>query len=101
MSGNRVATPIKDSVSPDTQIPGGIQGNAEITVQEQWNLQVIVDGPSGRQTFDVPITAITLPAIPVWSGWVIGGLLVYGIAVFLLIQGGRTRENRQEIVQMG
>lgn len=86
MSGNRVATPVKDSVSPDPQTPGGIQGNAEITVQGQWNLQVLVDGPSGPQTFTVPVTATTLPAIPFWLGWVLGYIPVYGIVAFLIIQ---------------
>jgi hypothetical protein len=86
MSGNRVATPIKDSTSPDPLVPGGIQGDAEITVQGQWNLQVVVNGPSGQQTFNVPVTATTLPAIPPWLGWALGFIPVYGIIVFLLIQ---------------
>ncbi len=101
MSGNRVATPITASVSPDPQRPGGIQGNAEITVQGRWNLQVVVDGPFGQQTFDVPVTATTLPAIPVWSGWAIGFVPVCGIIVFLLMLAGRKRQDRQGTLQMG
>jgi hypothetical protein len=86
MGANRVATPVTDSVSPDPQHPGGVQGDAEITVQGQWNLQVVVDGPSGQQTFHVPVTATTLPAIPVWLGWSIGFIPVVGIFMFLLLQ---------------
>jgi len=100
MSGNRVATPIKDSISPDAQVAGGIQGNAEITVQGQWNLQVVVNGPSGQQTFNVPVTATTLPAIPPWSGWLIGFIPVYGIVVFLLFVVFR-RQPEQGSLQIG
>lgn len=95
MSGNRVATPIKDSVSPDPQVPGGVQGDAEITVQGQWNLQVVVDGLLGQQTFDVPVTATTLPAIPLWSGWAIGFLPVGGIVIFLLVVVGSKGQSRR------
>lgn len=101
MSGHRVATAVTASVSPDPQRPGGVLGNAEITVQGRWNLQVVVDGPSGKQTFDVPVTATTLPTIPVWSGWAIGFVPVYGIIVFLLIQMGRKRQDRQGTLQIG
>lgn len=101
MSGNRVATPIKDSVNSDPQLPGGVQGDAEISVQGQWNLQVVVDGPSGQQTFDVPVTATTLPAIPLWSGWAIGFIPVCGIIIFLLILVGSKRQSRQRALQMG
>lgn len=99
MEGNRTATPIRDSISPDPQVPGGIQGNAEITVQGQWDLQVVVDGPSGQQTFAVPVTATTLPAIPHRLGWAIGFIPVCGIVLFLLLQAGFKRRARQEALQ--
>jgi hypothetical protein len=86
LNGQFVATPIRDSVSPNAQVPGGVQGSAELTVQGPWTLQVVVDGPAGQQTFAVPVTAITLPAIPTWLGWVLGFIPVYGIVVFLLLQ---------------
>jgi hypothetical protein len=34
--GQYTANPIKDSVSPDPQVPGGVQGAAEISVQGPW-----------------------------------------------------------------
>lgn len=86
MSGDRVATPIKDSIHSDPQRQGGILGNAEISVQGQWNLQVVVNGPSGLRAFDIPVTATSLPALPTWLGWIIGCIPVYGIIGFLLIQ---------------
>lgn len=95
LNGQFVATPIRDSVSPDPQVPGGVQGAAEITVQGPWNLQVVVDGPAGRQMFAVPVTAITLPPIPTWLGWVLGYIPVYGIVVFLLMQ---RRQNSVQLV---
>jgi hypothetical protein len=100
VDGQRAANPVRDSVSPDPRVPGGIQGEAEITVQGPWNLQVVVDGPSGQQTFDVAVTATTLPPIPLWLGWALGFIPVYGLAVFLLIQAGKKRRRKQAIVQM-
>ncbi|HET8841460.1 MAG TPA: hypothetical protein VFN35_08330 [Ktedonobacteraceae bacterium] len=84
--GTLSANPVRDSVSADPQIPGGIQGVAEITVQGSWNLQVVVVGPAGQQTFAVPVTAVTLPPIPTWLGWLLGFVPVYGITVFLFLQ---------------
>ncbi len=86
LNGKYLANPVRDSVSPDPQVPGGVQGAAEITVQGSWNLHVVVDGPSGQQTFDVPITATTLPAMPLWLGWLLGLIPVFGLLVFLLMQ---------------
>ena len=62
--GQYTAAPIKDSVSPDPQVAGGVQGSAEISVQGPWKLHVVVDGPAGQRTFDVAVTATTIPAIP-------------------------------------
>jgi len=95
MDGGHVATPIRDSVSPDPQEPGGVQGAAEITVQGSWKLHVVVNGPAGQQAFDVAITATTLPPIPIWLGWFIGFLPVFGIVVFLLIQMRRNSQGAQ------
>jgi hypothetical protein len=99
--GQYTANPIKDSVSPDPQVPGGVQGAAEISVQGPWDLHVVVDGPNGRQTFDVAITATTIPAILTWLGWALGFIPVYGIAVFLVTQIVRTRQREQGASQMG
>lgn len=93
--GKLTATPIRDSVSPDPQAPGGVQGAAEITVQGPWNLHVVVDGPLGQQTFDVAVTATTLPAIPTWLGWLLGFIPVYGIAIFLWIQMRQRKKLRR------
>ncbi|HLG78090.1 MAG TPA: hypothetical protein VKX46_16865 [Ktedonobacteraceae bacterium] len=101
VDGKRSATPIKDSVSPDSQVPGGVQGTAEITVAGHWALQVVVDGPSGQQTFMVPVTATTLPAIPGWLGWFIGFIPVYIIAVFVFMQMRRKEQRAKNVVQVG
>lgn len=91
MGSQREATPIKDSVGPEPGVPGGVQGAAEITVQGLWKLHVVVNGPAGQQTFDVPVTAATIPAVPPWMGWALGFIPVYGIVVFLLMQAGRKK----------
>lgn len=83
------ATPIHASVSPDPSVPGGVQGAAEITVQGQWYLHIIANGPQGPGIVNVPITATAPPAIPEWLGWFIGLIPLYGLFVFLLMQRGR------------
>jgi hypothetical protein len=93
--GSLVATDVRDTFSPVSGVPGGIQGDAEITVQGPWVLQVVVHGPSGTQTFTIPVTAVTLPAIPTWLGWFIGFTPVYGIAIDLIIQKMNTRRKQQ------
>lgn len=98
--GNLTATPVRDSLGPDAQVPGGVQGNAEITVQGPWHLQVVVDGPAGQQTFAVPINAVTLPPLPSWVGWLLGFLPVYGIAIFLVMQRLRKTRSTQGIALM-
>src|SRR6516162_4522912 len=84
------ATPVRASLSPDSHVPGGVQGAAEITVQGQWTLDILVTGSAGQGEASVPITATAPPAIPTWLGWAIGGIPLYGLLVFLLTQRGRS-----------
>lgn len=93
--GSLAATDIRDTFSPIAGVPGGIQGAAEITVQGPWVLQIVVHGPSGPQTFTVPVTAVTLPAIPTWLGWFIGFIPVYGIMLYLILQKMNARHKQQ------
>ena len=96
----RTATPVKASVSPDPHVPGGVQGTAEITVQGQWNLLVVAHGPSGQQTFNVPVPAQTpVPAIPGWLGWAISFIPAYGALVFLVMQKARKERALQSAAQ--
>jgi len=80
------ATPVRASFNPDPHMPGGVQGNAEITVQGQWKLHITVAGPAGQGVVDVSVVATALPAIPSWLGWFLGLIPVYGICGFLLVQ---------------
>jgi hypothetical protein len=82
------ATPIRDSLTTTTQ---GAQGAAEITVQGPWALHIIVYGPAGQGTVDVPILADAPPAVPPWLGWLIGFIPLYGLLLFLLLQRGRKK----------
>jgi hypothetical protein len=101
IDGQYTATPISDSASTDPQVPGGAQGAAEISVQGNWDLQVVVDGPSGRQTFNVAIAATTIPAVPTWLGWALGFLPVSGIAVFLMMKIVGERQRVRGAAHMG
>ena len=83
------ATPVRATLSPDANVPGGVQGDAEITVQGQWTLDIVVTGSAGQGEALVPITATAPPAIPTWLGWVIGFIPLYGLFAFLLSQRGR------------
>ncbi|HKD76950.1 MAG TPA: hypothetical protein VKB76_15700 [Ktedonobacterales bacterium] len=80
------ATQIHGSVTPDPQVKGGVQGTVEITVQGQWYLSIVVEGPSGEGALDYPVTATAPPPIPLWLGWLIGFIPIYGIVAFLIIQ---------------
>jgi len=83
------ATPVRASLSPDPSVRNGVQGNAEITVQGLWALDIAVTGSAGRGEASVPITATAPPALPTWLGWVIGFIPLYGLFVFMLFQRGR------------
>lgn len=83
------ATPVRASLSPDSNVRNSVQGDAEITVQGLWSLDIVVTGSVGQGEAVVPITATAPPAIPTWLGWVIGFIPLYGLFVFLLSQRGR------------
>jgi len=83
------ATPVRASLSPDSNMHNGVQGAAEITVQGQWTLDIVVTGSAGQGEALVPITATAPPAIPTWLGWVIGFIPLYALFAFLLSQRGR------------
>jgi len=78
------ATPVHVSSSNDSNV--SMQGVAEITVQGDWLLHIVVNGPQGQGSVDVPITATAPPAIPSWLGWLIGGIPLFGLLIFLLLQ---------------
>src|SRR5215469_17414766 len=89
------ATPVRASLSADPNVPGGVQGDAEITVQGLWTLDIIVTGSAGQGEASLPITATAPPAIPTWLGWAIGGMPLYGLFAFLLTQRGRKARPEQ------
>jgi hypothetical protein len=76
-------------------VRNGIQGDAEITVQGTWTLDIVVTGSAGQGEASVPIIATAPPAIPIWLGWVIGFIPLYGLVVFLLSQRGRKARRQQ------
>lgn len=81
------ATQVRASIGPDANHPGGIQGDAEITVQGPWVLRITVNGPSGQGIANVPIVATAPPAIPLWLGWFIGSIPLIILILFLVMQG--------------
>jgi hypothetical protein len=91
------ATPVRASLSPDPKVHNGVQGDAEITTQGRWALDIVVTGNAGRGEVFVPITATAPPAIPIWLGWLIGFIPLYGLLVFLLLQRGRKARKVTEI----
>jgi hypothetical protein len=89
------ATPVRASLSPDSNVRNGVQGDAEITVQGKWALDIVVTGSAGRGETFVPIIATAPPAIPTWLGWAIGFIPLCGLLVFLLMQRGRKARPEQ------
>ena len=88
--GDVSATPVRATISPDASVRNGIQGDAEITVQGRWTLQITVTGPAGTSQVSVPLIATTVaPAIPGWLAWLIGSLPLSALLVFLLVSRRR------------
>jgi hypothetical protein len=84
------AVPVHASLSPAAN--GVVQGTAEITVQGTWLLHINVTGPQGKAMVEVPIRAVAPPPIPLWSGWLIGAIPLYGLLGFLLLQRGKKQQ---------
>ncbi|MBO0783416.1 MAG: hypothetical protein J2P37_31785, partial [Ktedonobacteraceae bacterium] len=87
--GSIPATMVRASLSPDPASNKTVQGTAEITVQGQWLLHIEASGPQGQGTADVPLTAVAPPAIPEWLGWLIAGLPIVALLLFLSTQRAR------------
>lgn len=83
------ATSVRASLSPDATNRNITQGTAEITVQGSWLLHIVASGPQGQGTADVLLSAVAPPAIPDWLGWLIGGIPVVGLLLFLSLQRGK------------
>lgn len=80
------ATPIRATFHADPNVRNGIQGAAEITVKGAWTLQIMVKGPAGQGVANIPITAVALPPIPIWLGWLIGFVPFYVVCIFFVMQ---------------
>jgi hypothetical protein len=89
------AMPIRATFHADPNVRNGIQGAAEITVKGPWTLQVMVNGAAGQGVVSIPITAVALPAIPVWLGWTIGFIPFYVLCLFFLMQLSRDEKTVQ------
>ena len=89
------ATPIRATFHTDPNVRNGIQGAAEITVKGPWTLHITVNGSAGQGVADIPITAVALPAIPVWLGWTLGFIPFYVLCVFFLMQLSRDKKAEQ------
>ncbi len=84
--GDVSATAVSATISPDASVHNGIQGDAEITVQGRWTLQITVSGPAGTAQAAVPLIATAIaPAIPGWLAWLIGSIPFSALLVFLLV----------------
>jgi hypothetical protein len=83
------ATPVRASLSVDTNEHNGVQGDAEITVQGTWMLDIVVLGRAGRGEASVPIIATAPPAMPLWLGWLIGCIPLAGLLAFFFSQSRR------------
>lgn len=83
------AVPVRASVAPDPERPGGVRGSVHLPVSGQWMLSINVIGAQGQAVDDVPILAAAPPAMPIWLGWLIGLLPVWTIVGFVLWRARR------------
>ncbi|GCE15129.1 hypothetical protein [Tengunoibacter tsumagoiensis] len=93
------AQTVQASISPNTGKQ--VQGDAEITVRGLWHLHIIVDGPQGRGSVEVPLSVTAPPAIPEWMGWVIGFIPIICLFIFLFMQQGSDNEKPKETLPLG
>jgi hypothetical protein len=61
-------------------------------------LHIAINGSAGPGEVEVPIVAVAPPAIPDWTGWLIGLIPLYGVLAFLLMQRGRKEQSEQVVV---
>ncbi len=87
------ATAVRAGLTPDGH--NGVNGAAEIPVQGDWTLHITVNGAAGPGAVDVPIAAVAPPAIPLWLGWLVGLIPIYGLFAFLLSQ----RKRKQQVAE--
>jgi hypothetical protein len=89
------ATPVRGRVEPHPDVPGGAQGQVNLPVAGLWRLRVAVDGPYGHAAWPagagIAVQALPPTAIPLWLGWAIGLIPVFGGVGFLLAQRWQLR----------
>jgi hypothetical protein len=67
-----------------------VPGSITLVTRGSWTLHIVINGPAGRGEAAIPLTAVTLPAMPAWLAWNIGLLPVYGLLLFWVVQTRRT-----------
>jgi hypothetical protein len=72
-------------LSTDPSIKNGVQGTAEVTVHGDWSMRIAVSGLSGPATGSVDLPVTAPPALPVWLGWFVGLVPLYGLLGFVLL----------------
>jgi len=77
------ATPLRGQVAPDPDVPGAFDVHfIDVTTGGDWTLLLGADGPAGSGEARVPLKAVPPPAIPIWLGWLVGLIPVYGLLWF-------------------
>jgi hypothetical protein len=83
------ATLAQGDVDAQQHTAYGVPGSITLVTYGQWTLHIVISGPAGQGETNIPLTAVTLPAIPTWLAWNIGLLPVYGLLFFWLLQNRR------------
>lgn len=83
-------------VNAQQSTPYGVPGSITLVTRGPWTLTIVINGPAGKGEATIPLTAITLPAMPVWLAWNIGLLPAYGLVLFWIVQIRRTARKRPE-----
>lgn len=74
----------------------GVPGSITLVTRGQWTLHIAITGPAGQGEAAIPLTAVTLPAIPAWLAWNIGLLPLYGLLLFWVVQSRHAARQRPE-----
>lgn len=94
--GNVIAV----SITPTSDAPGTYNVNMTPPVRGEWLLHLVVSGPSGSFTGNIPLNVQGPPAIPTWLGWSIG-MIPLPLLLWFIWWQIRWRRTQRERFQQG
>ena len=90
---------VRVTISPTNDTPGVYNVNVTPPVRGLWLLHLTVSGPTGSFIGDIPMNVEGPPVIPTWLGWLIGLLPLPLLIIFIWVQVGWRKTQRERVRQ--